>query len=181
MVCFQFQPFIALPLSHWWGQVMEAQEPSFRSSSRVEEQRLASTSLSRGVSPKMFPPWWETQLSANLSTTTTNLPTTRWSGWWGGSEVKFQDGDASGSWSRSWWAKTQNYSANVQCWKELCLNIRNVFMNVPSRSAFQPDWSQRRLQPHLPAHIPSRPWRWQVNWCERKGALQCHPSPQYVN
>ena len=55
--------------------------------------------------------------------------------------------------------KTQNYSANVQCWSELCLNIRNVFMNVPSRSAFQPDWSQRRLQPHLPAHIPSRPWR----------------------
>ena len=32
-------------------------------------------------------------------------------------------------------------------------------MNVPSKSAFQPDWSQRRLQPHLPAHIPSRPWR----------------------
>ena len=117
MVCFQFQPFIALPLSHWWGQVMEAQEPSFRSSSRVEEQRLASTSLSRGVSPKMFPPWWETHLSNS------NLPTfTRLSGWWGGSEAKFQDGDASGSWSRSWWAKTQNYSANVQCWSELWLN-----------------------------------------------------------
>ena len=58
-ICLCFATFIILPLFHWWGQAMAAQEPLFRLSSKAGELRLDSTWLSPGASRKMSLPWWE--------------------------------------------------------------------------------------------------------------------------